>query len=259
MTIYQTSAELKNTARIRLEGKYGTSILAAITPTLSSFLAGFPFLLMFEVFLTLKSVAANTPFDDTTMTVATEIITLVCALFGGVFRAGLALYFLNIACGKRYSLSDLFFGFRWQFKKSLILSAVFLVITEICFLPQTLINFDIIPISGNEKFLATFAFSLISTILQILVTLPISQAFYLMLDFPQYSAMELLQHSIRMMKGRNTAYLRLIISFIPLELLCILSCYIGYLWLMPYQQMAYANFFLDTMNPRKQESSGNVI
>lgn len=254
MTTYQTSAELKNTARIRLSGKYGTSILATITPSISSFLAAFPFVLIFEVFFTIKSMVGNTPFDNASMAAITEIITTFSVLFSGIFRAGLALYFLNIACGKHYSLSDLFFGFKWQFKKSLTLSAVFLVITKFCSLPQTLVNLGVVQLSGMDKLLFIYGTGLISTFMQILITLSISQAFYLMLDFPQYSVLELLQHSIRLMKGKKASYLRLILSFIPMELLCILSCGIGYLWLAPYQQMTYAQFFLDIMNPQKSTS-----
>ena len=41
------------------------------------------------------------------------------------------------------------------------------------------------------------------------------------------------------------------LSFLPLAILCILSIYIGFLWLTPYMQMTYACFFLDIMNPRE--------
>ena len=74
------------------------------------------------------------------------------------------------------------------------------------------------------------------------LSLGLSQAYYLLLDFPQYSAMELMKLSFRIMKGHKWE-----LSFLPLGFLCLLSFGIGTLWLVPYMNMTQTLYFLDLM------------
>uniref|UniRef100_UPI004056F59B DUF975 family protein n=1 Tax=Acetatifactor sp. TaxID=1872090 RepID=UPI004056F59B len=251
MNQYQTSAEIKNTARIMLDDKYGLSMLAGIFKPLSTFLFKLPFLFIFIMIYTMMQMSKGAPADDAVLAYGKEIITFPFTIIGGVFQTGICLYFLNIACGKRYSLSDLFFGFRWQFKKSLILSAILVALNTICFLPYTVLYARLTIPYTPGKMLAIAIASLVGYLLQLPIQLMLSQAFYLLLDFPNMSTLQLLQHSCRMMKGHKRRLLHLWFSFLPLEFLCICSCFIGYLWLIPYKNMSYALFFLDLMNPRK--------
>ena len=87
--------------------------------------------------------------------------------------------------------------------------------------------------------------------IQILVQLLLSQAFYLMLDFPEYSGPELLRLAPKLIKGHKARLFYIMLSFFPLTLLCVFSCGIGYLWVYPYMQTTYANFYLDLVQKRK--------
>ena len=71
------------------------------------------------------------------------------------------------------------------------------------------------------------------------------QAYYLLLDFPQYNAMELMKLSFRIMKGHKWELFCLQMSFLPLGFLCLLSFGIGSLWLVPYMNMTQTLYFLD--------------
>ena len=48
-----------------------------------------------------------------------------------------------------------------------------------------------------------------------------------------------------MMKGSKGRLFYIDLTFVPLMLLCVLTCGIGLLWLMPYMQATKANFYLD--------------
>ena len=47
------------------------------------------------------------------------------------------------------------------------------------------------------------------------------------------------------MKGNKWRYFYINLSFIPLLLASMLTCYIGLLWLMPYMEATMAAFYLD--------------
>ena len=59
------------------------------------------------------------------------------------------------------------------------------------------------------------------------------------------------------MKGHKWRLFKLELSFLPLQIICMLSFGIGNLWLNPYMRMTYTEFFLDLMSPGKQEASDN--
>ena len=94
-------------------------------------------------------------------------------------------------------------------------------------------------------------FTIIGTVILVIVSLTFSQAYYLLQDFPQYSAKELLQMSRQIMKGHKARLFYIELSFVPLLLLGILSCCIGLLWIIPYMASVKANFYMDLMTHRK--------
>ena len=89
----------------------------------------------------------------------------------------------------------------------------------------------------------------------VFVHILLSQIFYLMLDFPDYTAPQLLHLAPKLMKGHKARLFYIMLSFVPLLLLCIFSCGIGYLWIYPYMQTTYANFYLDLMKNNSSAST----
>jgi uncharacterized membrane protein len=67
--------------------------------------------------------------------------------------------------------------------------------------------------------------------------------FYVLYDNPDIGAIEALNRSKKMMHGYKWKLFCLHFSFIYWILLSILTCGIGFLWLIPYMGVAQANFY----------------
>ena len=88
---------------------------------------------------------------------------------------------------------------------------------------------------------------ILSYAVSIILSLIYQQAFYLLHDFPQYSARELLTMSRLLMKGHKGRLFYIYVSFLPLVLVSLLSCGIAMLWVAPYMAATQAEFFLDVI------------
>ncbi len=255
MNSYRTSAELKDIAKEKLTGKYGSAMV--VSPLFSYlFVLGMiiPLILFFFVPYLFVSIANQAVPNEAGLFVVIMVIVFLCAIILGVLKSGIALFYLNIACGRRHKISDIFYGFRWQFQKSLALSAITIGINLLCMAPYYLIFFFSTYFSTYFHEPYWYPLSLVCYILgaaaNIYVQIIFSQCFYLLLDFPQKSAMELLKLSNQVMKGHKKRYFYIMISFLPLQFLSACSFNIGDLWLYPYQNMTYTLFFLDIMQPQ---------
>lgn len=251
MKQYKTSSELKNTAKNLLDGKYLNAILIPFLASLISTGAAF-------VIDMIASVTMNTIYYSTQSTTATntvsflfDLVLLVVNIILGVMNAGVALFFLNVSCGQPYSVNDLFYAFKNDSKKALGLSAAHMLLSAVCLWPSQYLLQHYLNTQANQW----LTYSLIAMVVGLCVYVPISLgialSFYLMFDFPQYTARETLELSWKLMRRHKLRLFYLQLSFLPLMLLCICSFGIGFLWLEPYMQMTYAQFFLDLMNPKE--------
>jgi uncharacterized membrane protein len=85
--------------------------------------------------------------------------------------------------------------------------------------------------------------SLLFIIPGIIKGLSYSQAFYIIADNPNVKVTDALKMSMRMTKGYKWDIFVMGLSFIGWCLLCILSLYIGFLWLTPYMMTSYTNMY----------------
>ncbi len=74
----------------------------------------------------------------------------------------------------------------------------------------------------------------------------------MILDFPDWNAATILKKSFEVMSGNKVRLLILYLSFIPSFLLCMLTCGISLIWVIPYMNMAATNFYLDIMAVRNK-------
>jgi len=139
-------------------------------------------------------------------------------IVGGPLTLGLSAYFLNRARGRPAGMKNLFEGFN-NFGPSLLLYVLYLVFLFLWTL--------LLVIPGIVKFYGY------------------SMAFYIMRDEPGIGALEAITKSRKMMDGRKGKLFRLHLGFLGWFLLCLLSCGIGFLWLVPYVEASTANFYLD--------------
>lgn len=254
MTQYSRLYQLKDKAKDMLRGKYRPAIylcvlsalismsarlfvddcIQPLLPTVSSFSGGFsPSALLPSFFLS---------------SAASFLLTTLL----GIFNLGTALFFLNMACGQPCSLRDLFYGFRQEnAAKAATVSAV-QTLVELAGILAFRFFLKCYYLTGSTDWLFASAIALaVGSCMVIPISLSLELSFYLMLDFPDKSAKELMTSSMRIMKGHRKRLFFLKLSFLPIMLLGVCSFYVGFLWIMPYMQMTYVHFFLDTMNPQK--------
>ena len=84
-------------------------------------------------------------------------------------------------------------------------------------------------------------------ILAVFVQMWYALALYLLLDHPQMKARESLKISRQIMKGNKGRLFYIYLSFIGLQILCLLSLGIGSLWVYPYQSQTLVIFYLDVV------------
>jgi uncharacterized membrane protein len=70
-----------------------------------------------------------------------------------------------------------------------------------------------------------------------------SQCLYIIADNPNIGARQALKISMRMTQGYKWKIFVMYLSFIGWSLLCVLSLYIGFLWLVPYMELTMTNMY----------------
>lgn len=248
MNQFKSSAELKASAREHLLGHYGVAVGAYLI--MGSLVCAIAFAITFIVDLT-----------TVTGTVIYYASMFLVSVLMGLFVSGICYLYLKISCGRPVSVGDLFYGFQLCPDKAIIMQARLTLITYIATLPQIVIGYMINKITLDEgmvlalterqltqltKYLVPFALSFIlAEAVSVILGLIYAQAFYLLHDFPQYSAAELLKKSRRLMVHHKGRLFYLNVSFIPLFLLGILSFGLAFLWILPYMTATETEFFLD--------------
>lgn len=237
MNQFKSSAELKASAREHLLGHYGTAIGALIiTGALMGAVA-----LAVSLLVNISTVFG---------TIVYYAIMFLVSLLTGLFSSGSAYLYLKLICGRPVSVGDLFYGFQLCPDKAITIQAWITLITYLSSLPQMIVNYLLLTnISHPDKIMQLilpYALSLIlSGVVSVMLSLFYAQTFFLLHDFPQYSAKELLQKSRRLMVHHKGRLFYLYVSFLPLMLLGLLSWGLALLWVLPYMAATEAEFFLD--------------
>lgn len=271
---FLSSAILKDNAKGKLESNYGKLILVSIVAGLitlgANIIASYIEYLLYIMYFTVKGRNADALTLEQLQRFLAEgnifqiyreaylcieyIIVQITSIFTAVFQIGTCLCYLNIACGRTMKISDIFYGFRHQFGKSLKLSAVLILLSQIYYLPQQIL---IYLWQSNAEWQYTSTALLVyltGTLVYAIVSLGISQTVLLLLDFPGYGVSELLKLSMHIMKGHKARLFYIQLSFIPLLILSFFTLFIGNLWLTPYMNMTYVLFFLNLMQAREKSS-----
>lgn len=229
-----SSSQLKSLARGQLLGKYGAAISVSLVVG--------AIMLMISL---LTSLVLDT--STTAGLVISCLVQLLLEVLSGVFAVGVARFYLNIACEQPYSVADAFSGFREHADRAVAAKFIIIVMELICFLP-TILSFVIYMSTESPAiFLISCLLLVASGILNTLIFLTYSQAFFLIVDFPDLSVKTLLFTSRRIMKGNRGRLFYIHVSLLPLYLLGILSCGIALLWIEPYTNSILSNFYLDLM------------
>lgn len=234
MNTYLSTSDLKNQAKERLSGHYGmviggAMIINMISGTLSSWLT---------VLL---------PSDTLVSYLISWAVSLFLSVFVGVLSVGLTLIFMKLSFGTVPYLSDLFYGFshiQTAIGLSLVLTAVSAPLSMAYMMPLALYS-----LTGNEVYLyLMFVCLAVGLAIYVPLSLALSQCYFLMLDFPDKSAGEIIRLSFRITTGHRLRLFYLQVTFLPLLILGALSL-VGLLWVNAYMQMTYTQFYFDIMKP----------
>lgn len=207
-------------------------------------------LLASDLILNTLSLFTTTAYNSTLGIIIGVIISFILTIFGTILSVGQCSFYLNIACDQPYQFSDLFTGFKIHPDKSIITQMVIQLLTLLPLTPAIIVMFITTAFYAENiiiSFLAACFLLIIGAGISWWISLRFSQVYYLLLDFPDYSAMELLKMSWKLMKGNVGRLLYIQVSFIPLTLAGLLSFGIGLLFVQPYQNMTYTLFYLDLM------------
>ena len=237
MERHATSAELKARAKGQLLGKYGTVI---------------PAVLAVEIIMLSISGVISFPLNPQTIpgAIGSFIVECLMQLLGGIFTAGQTYLYLNISCGGNIRVSDVFYGFTHHPDRAILIQLLQLLLMLAAYVPLFVVLglwmvidsiYMLIPVA------VTFCFGLI---VSVIISLMYSQSYFVMLDFPDFTALQCLRYSRRIMKGSKARRFYLDMSFIPLYLLGLLTCCIGLLFVIPYVNTTYSNFYLELMSKR---------
>ena len=230
---YKSSAELKALAKEHMFNHYGTAISAILAVYfITAFITFFS-----TMFLNMKTI---------TGVILNFLISFVISVLAGLLVSGERYLFLKISCSRPVTVSDVFYGFQLYPNKAVLIQLYISVWLYISMLPMTICSFLVQQNPKNAVLSLIYSLTVILYgVAMVIISLIYSQTFFLFHDFPDYSVSELLAMSRKLMKGSKGRLFYLMVSFLPLLLLGLLSCGIAYLWLIPYMNATFAEFFLD--------------
>lgn len=239
-----TSKDLKAMARTQLTGKYGVYIGAYLLYFIIYFLVS-----TITSFVNIGNSLSSYPqsllsVGNAPHLIVQFVIELIFNLILSILLLGFNKMFLDGSRGYPVRFEDLFYGFRHHPDRIILMQLLFQVITIACLLPGYLVLICAI------YFTAPFALNLLGILLliaggiiAIYFSLAFSQSMWLMADYDDLGPIQALKESQKIMSGNKARFFYIGISFIGFLLLGMLTCFIGYLWILPYIQMTEANFY----------------
>lgn len=142
----------------------------------------------------------------------------IALIVTGPMQVGSALFSLEVAKNKKSEIELIVGGFK-DFVRSLI---TFLLVA-----------------------LFTFLWLLLFIIPGIIAAISYSQAFYILATDKDINPSDAIKKSKELMRGNKWKFFCLGFRFIGWFILAVLTLGIGFLWLIPYMQVTYAEFYLD--------------
>ena len=241
----KTIAMLKATARERMIGRYGTAIGANIL------------IIIIEFIISDLVLSMVNPTNVITFAIYLFSVILTDVIFG-VFTAGCAYMYMNVIYGQPARVSDVFHGFVSHPDKAILLQIPFSLAGALETIPLTIIlNYY----RGGQQMAQVnmlLFLAAIGTVISIALKLVYSQVYYILQDFPDRSAGNILRTSARLMKGNKMRLFLLYLSFIPLLLVGVIALFIPLFWVRAYMESSLAAFYQDCISVAAQSQQQDV-
>ena len=241
-----TISKWKGMARRSLKGRLGTAMLVTIAVPLMNMLAGVIGASLF-------------PGSDLLSIILGQVFSFTITLVMSVFSVGMCRMLLKMARREDYSYGDLLYYFRNQPDRVIWASILMAFISWLTSLPSLVYDYtastpelpaqitDTASLQMAELFLQKQMIYLIinlgGLVLNMILTLPFAQTYYILVDDEEISGMDAVRESFRMMKGHFGKYILLQLSFLPWMLLFAVTYFLIMLWVVPYMEMTNVMFY----------------
>ena len=228
----RSSEELRADARGNLLGRYFQVVPVHLLYLFASF--------------TFTSLSANASAKGSAFSLFISMaINLIGLILANVLHFGLCSFYMNLTCGYYFSIADIFKGFSFRDDRALRIAINLTLTAFLCEMPGVFI-YAFYRISGNVVLLPLAAIAVcIGLTYYCVYYLGMSQCYYLLLDFPQKDVSEIIRLSRWLMAGQKFRLFYLHMGFIPLYILCLLSCGLGLIWALPYAEETFTCFHLN--------------
>lgn len=224
-----STAQLKAIAKERALDRYGTLIFANI--------------LIFVIQVLISGITTVASSGSIIIFVINQLISLIVSILLGILSSGKAYLYMNLVYSQTISASDIFFGLKQHPEKAVVIQSVFVIANFVVTLPSSLILFFTNQSSSIDLYLTNIIVLIVGIIINIYISLVYSQAFFLLHDFPDRSAKDLLATSRRLMKGKKLKLFLLELSFVPLYIFGIITLFVPLLWISVYRYASVAVFY----------------
>ena len=170
----------------------------------------------------------------------------------GLFVMGRTRYFTLLCEEKSPAIMNLFFGFRKKPDRVLLAACIFEGIYLITTLPAYIYSY-FYPLSMDDWYHTSIAFAMLFAgyAIGFFCTLPFVMLYYVLGDFVNMPLGKAIRFSLWLMKGNYLRFIGLILSLLPFEILGWISLGIGFVWISPLLQSAYAHFYLDLVKQKQ--------
>jgi len=211
-----------------------------------------PFLPLLFLYFLLEVAASVLPdlffsYDDIYNEVGRMGTSFILNVLFGLAGVGLIKAALDTIRGIPVSAGTLFYAFKNRSNRFMIVQIIFTAIRTALILP--LIPFNKYAMAADMTTLRYYLFyigiQLVSLFITMLLTLRLIWADYFMLDDLSLDAVPALKKSLAFSKGRTLEILYMKLSFIGMFFLSYCSLMIGFLYVRPYAEVTYANYYLD--------------
>ncbi len=153
--------------------------------------------------------------------------SIASLILSGPFAIGLAIFSLNLSRRQEAKLEQIFDGFQ---------------------------NFGNAVGAYILMVLIVFLWTLLFIVPGIIAAISYSQVFFIISEDKDIGPMDALKKSREMMDGYKMKYFLMSLTFFGWGILCLFTLGIGFLWLGPYAQVSYANFYDDINDNYYKES-----
>jgi len=210
-----SNGELMREARRALEGNWAIGIAGNIFFNLLALSSS-----IFFYAAILYAVTASLAMGAGLVAIFGEILAggLVLGILEGIFVVGFCSFYLSIAQGKAADLSDLFSGFK----------RLGTCIGAFCLMGLFILLWSFLLVLPG--IIAAFRYAMV---------------FFIIADDCTAGPLEAIRKSKQMMKGNKWKFFCLHWRFLGWTLISLLTCGIGFLWLLPYMQTTLACFYED--------------